>query len=246
MIISNKSYLRNPPVTIEQEDIAILDAIRFSLDICELSFDRLKANLSLLTEKKNPAHKDFPQIFSDIWSIINNSVIFYKISSREFNLSNNEPYFTEILKAKSLRDSNQHIDERLSQVLKNNDYPVYGSLSWEKHYLENDNIIFSAIYSGSFTNRSDVELTIKDSESIEEELDDVIQQIKFSSVARKGKKPNFYFENQKISINKLISDLKLWADHFDKQMEEQMKDFDTTERHKSDFIIKLGAKKISV
>lgn len=244
MILSNNSYLRNPPVIIEPKQVVIFDSIRFSLDICVISYNRLKSNLSLLTDKVKISQRDYPEIFLDVWSLINNSVIFYKVSSREFNLKNEEPYFQEILKAKSLRDSNQHIDERLSQVLKTENYPIYGSLSWKKRYSENGEIKVSTIYSGLFTHRNKVSMTLTN--SVEDELDEFIQQIEFTGIARKGIRPDFYFEEQKISINKLVQDLKWWTNHFDQQLENQLKNFDLTKRHQSDLIIQLLGQEIKI
>lgn len=244
MILSDNSYLRNPPVIIEPKQIVIFDSIRFSLDICAISYNRLKSNLSLLTDKVKISQRNYPEIFLDVWSLINNSVIFYKISSKEFNLKNEEPYFQEILKAKSLRDSNQHIDERLSQVLKTENYPIYGSLSWKKRYSESDEIKVSTIYSGLFTHRNKVSMTLTN--SVEDELDEFIQQIEFTGIARKGIRTDFYFEEQKISINKLVQDLKWWTNHFDRQLENQLKKFDLTKRHQSDLIIQLLGQEIKI
>ncbi|MBL1232112.1 MAG: hypothetical protein COA31_005300 [Flavobacteriales bacterium] len=198
----------------------------------------------MLTDKVKISQRDYPEIFLDVWSLINNSVIFYKVSSREFNLKNEEPYFQEILKAKSLRDSNQHIDERLSQVLKTENYPIYGSLSWKKRYSENGEIKVSTIYSGLFTHRNKVSMTLTN--SVEDELDEFIQQIEFTGIARKGIRPDFYFEEQKISINKLVQDLKWWTNHFDQQLENQLKNFDLTKRHQSDLIIQLLGQEIKI
>lgn len=242
MILSDKSYLRNPPVVIDPKQVVIFDSIRYSLDICDISYNRLRSNLDLLTEKGKISQKDFPEIFLDVWSLINNAVIFYKISVREFKLKNDEPYFQEFLKAKFLRDSNQHIDERLFQVLKTENYPIYGSLSWTKKYPENNDVKVSTIHSGLFTHRNKVSMTITN--SIEDEIDEFIQQIEFTGIARMGYKPEFYFEEQKLSINKLIQDLKWWTNHFDKQLESQLKNYNLTERHQSDLIIQLLGKRI--
>lgn len=82
MILSNNSYLRNPPVIIDPKQVVVFDSIRFSLDICDISYSRLKSNLSLLADKVKISQKDYPEIFLDVWSLISNSVIFYKISKK--------------------------------------------------------------------------------------------------------------------------------------------------------------------
>ncbi|MEM7550447.1 MAG: hypothetical protein AAF363_12265 [Bacteroidota bacterium] len=146
------------------------------------------------------------------------------------------------MKARTLRDSNQHIDERLSQILKTENYPIYGSLSWKKRYSENNTIKVSTIYSDFFTHRNKVSMTLTN--PIENELDKFIHQMEFTGIARKGIKPDFYFEKQNVSINKLVQDLKWWTNHFDRQLEDQLKNQEATKRHQSDLIIQLVGKLI--
>ena len=134
MILPQNSYLRNPPLILHSEQVVIFNAIRYSIDICEVSYDRLIKNISELTEKENIQPLDFPTIFSDVWSIINNSVLFIKIITEHFKIERNEPKLTELNKAINLRHSNQHITERISQILSTKDLPIYGYLSWTKTY----------------------------------------------------------------------------------------------------------------
>lgn len=79
---------------------------------------------------------------------------------------------------------------------------------------------------------------------IENELDKFIHQMEFTGIARKGIKPDFYFEKQNVSINKLVQDLKWWTNHFDRQLEDQLKNQEATKRHQSDLIIQLVGKLI--
>ena len=51
--------------------------------------------------------------------------MFGKIICREFGISKTEPKLSEIVKAFDFRNSNQHLEERISQVLSVDDLPVY-------------------------------------------------------------------------------------------------------------------------
>lgn len=237
MILSKNSFIRNPPAKIDPTEIVIFDAIRYSLDICDISYKRLLKNLYNLTDTNEISSTDFPEIFLDSWSIINSSVIFYKVISREFEISDKEDHFQEIIKAKHLRDSNQHLDERLQQVYKTSDYPIYGRLSWKKNYLPSNKFAVSVIYSGTFTNKPDISNLV--SNIIEPELNDTIQQIIFTGVARKGSNKSNYYEEDKVSINRIIMDLTRWANGFDRNIKHQLKESDLNERHQSDLLIEI-------
>lgn len=241
MILPMNSYIRNPPKILLPKQVVTFNAIRYSLDICQLSFQRLIKKLSEQTEKKEIEPIDFPEIFSDVWSIINNAQMFGKIICREFDISKTDPKLTEIIKAIGFRNSNQHFEERISQILSVEDLPIYGSLSWRKNYLETNEIILSTIYSGTFTNKSIVSIPISNKSQIENDM--VIQKIEFSNVVReKDKSGKWNFNECKISISRLLSDLKIIVDWLDKGVYEELAKRQDLEKHKSDLIFQLKIK----
>ncbi|WBX72942.1 hypothetical protein PG913_08510 [Tenacibaculum pacificus] len=243
MILPLNSHIRNPPTILLPKQVVSFNAIRYSLDICQLSHERLIKKLSEQTENKDIEPLDFPEIFSDVWSIVNNAQMFGKIICREFGISKTEPKLSEIIKAIDFRNSNQHFEERISQVLSVEDLPVYGFLSWRKNYLGTDEIILSTIYSGTFTNKSNVSMSI--SNETQTESNEIIQKIEFSNVVReKDKSGKWEFNERKISVSKLISDLKSWIDHFDEQINEQIDKMENLEKHTSDLIIQIKGKLI--
>lgn len=238
MILPLNSLIRNPPKILSPKQVISFNAIRYSLDICHISNERLINKLSNQTDKEIVEPLDFPEIFSDVWSIINNAQMFGKIIRQEFKINKNVPNLSEINKAIHFRDSNQHFEERISQVLSVKDLPVYGSLSWRKNYLESNEIVLSTIYSGTFTNKRKVSMLISNNSYIE--LNKTIQNIEFSNVIReKDKSGKWIFNEHKISISKLISDLKSWIDNLDKQANKQFEGGKNLERHTSDLIIQF-------
>jgi len=237
MILPINSYLRHPPVEISPNQILLFNAIRYSADICEISFSRLLQTLSQLTENNDIKNFDFPVAFLDIWSVINNSVIFKKILCREFKLTGNEKHFEEINKAVKLRDSNQHIDERLLDGFPGTDYPIYGSLSWIKYYNSYTNFIRTTLFSGSFTQKENINTTLSNKEDIEYDL--IIQKIQFTGIIREGKKGNYSYREESILISKIITEMIWWISELDKNLEEMNKTATFTSSHRSDFFMQI-------
>jgi len=241
MILPIYSYIRNPPKNLLPKQVVAFNAIRYCIDICHVSNERLIKNLSELSEKGNPEPLDFPTIFLDVWSIINNAQMFGKIICQEFKIKRDESKLSEINKSKDFRDSNQHLEERISQVLSEKDLPIYGLLSWRKNYPKSNEVIISTIYSGTFTNKGKVRMEI--SNKSQQESDEIIQKIEFRNVIReKNEGGNWVFNEHKISISKVISDLKDWVNHFDKQINDQYEKNGNSEKHISDLIIQMMGK----
>lgn len=137
MILSDNSLIKNPSVIFNKELVVTLNAIRYSVEICELSYLRLIGLLSRITDKKNNSVQDyeFSEIYLEAWSIINNSVVLRKVLNAHFEIDLNAPVLDEINKAIHLRDSYQHIDERIKQVLAEKDFPVFGALIYSSVIL---------------------------------------------------------------------------------------------------------------
>lgn len=239
MILPANSYIRNPPLRLLPKQVATFNAIRYSLDICDISYNRLMLNLSDLSENGKISSQTFPFIFSDIWSIINNGVIFKKILQTEFNLNSDEPFFQELNKCKNLRDSNQHIDERLSQILSVEDLPIYGSLSWMKFYPNSNEVILSSIYSGTVTNKKIASVKISNQNNDEIEINEEIQRLEFTSIVREKENGKFVFPEKSILINQVIVELKWWIEHMESEIQNVFRDVENIENHTSDFIVQM-------
>jgi len=232
MILPENSYLRKPPKKLNPEQVIIFNAIRYSVDICEISYNRLIKNLSELTEKKEIKHFDFPNIFMDVWSIINHSVVFKKIICKHFEIKENDPKLFEINKAKDIRDSGQHIYQRISE-LQSKQLPIYGYLTWTKTYPNTNEAKISCIYSGTFTNNGKVKMLL--SNQPEKNQNTEIQKLEFTGIIREKNKKDHRIE--KILINNIINDLSDLVCLFDKQAIEQLSNYSIT--HENDFIIKI-------
>ena len=237
MLLPENSYLRNPPSIISPKQVLTFNALRYSIDICEISKNRLAEKLYKINGANPIEPFDFPSIFLDVWSIINHSVIFKKIIVREFNIDENEPNLEEINKAKNLRDSNQHIDERISEPLFSNDLPAYGLISWRRKGINENLIDVSTIYSGTFTSKREIKMTIRNPD-FETDFENA-HMIEFTSIIREKENGKWVFKEQNILIDKIIYDLSCYVELFDNQINEQLGKYKNIEIHKSDLIVQM-------
>jgi len=139
MIIDNNSHFRFPPKKLKPEQVIVFNAITYSVDICEITYDRLYSELIKFCENPDSQNENYPKIFADVWTIISNATIFMNLIVRYFDLKDDEEMLSEFKKAKKLRNSYQHIDERISEVFTLNDLPLYGSLSWVRNIPDSEN-----------------------------------------------------------------------------------------------------------
>lgn len=238
MIINPNSFFRRPSTKIQPEQIIVINAIRYSVDACDMAFDRLEKKLF---EFQVQYHYDnyIALIFSDVWTIINNGAILKKIICNNFSISNNDPIFGILSRLKGLRDTNQHLEERVLQII---DYPelppVYGSISWYAKKKENDfEGILTTIYSGTIFRNIQAEME----NPVGKKNPKIVNDIKFEGIERVGKND---FVKSTIYINHVIDDLKTMIQNFEIQLENQFKDIDTNERHVSDLIVQFKIKEI--
>jgi hypothetical protein len=220
------------------KQVLVFNGIRYSIDICDFAFDRLVENLykiSFPQEKLIPA---FPLVFSDVWTLINNATIFYKIVTGLFGIDKNDPIFDKINGIEFLRNSHQHIDERIDEILLEKELPIYGSLSWYAQ-MEPDSTDgkIITIESGTITHRQSIKSNTVNPAG--RTNDKKINDIDFSMVV----KINKVYEVKTIKVNELMTDLGLIVKHFEGQLSDQLKEFEPMDRHINDLIITMTTKR---
>lgn len=238
MTISQTSYLRTPPTTLTPKKVLIFNGIRYSIDICDFAFDRLTDNLYEFSFPQDKLIPAFPLVFSDVWTIINNATIFYNIATRLLEIDKDDPIFEKIKGIEFLRHSQQHIDERIDEVLIEKELPIYGSLSWYAQ-IESDSMDgkIITIDSGTITHKESIKSSAVN--PVGKTNDKRINEIKFSMVVKIDKQ----YEVKTVKINELMTDLGLIINHFEGQLVDQLKEHEPMERHKNDLIITLTTKR---
>lgn len=237
MIIDRESYFRFPPKNLKPEQVIVFNAITFSIDICELTFQRLNVELIEFSKLPKSENENYPRIFADVWTIISNATIFLNLITRYFDVNQNEVVLNELNKAKRLRNSYQHIDERITEILTLNDLPIYGALSWVRNVPNSNKMQQFILYSGVFTNHKE-SIGGQISTPRKEEKTNEIDGILFESITKSGKNK---FPKILISINKLMLDINNLIDHFEKQLTEQLSINDKIKRHNTNIFFQLNS-----
>lgn len=240
MIIENDSFFKNPPTQFNPELVVVMNAIRYSVEICEISYIRLTGAMSKITDAKDESVRDyeFPSIFSDAWSIINNAVIFKNIIFEHFEIPKDHILFKELNKAVDLRHTNQHIDQRIAEILAKKDFPVFGTLTWLKTEPKFNKATICTLYSGSFTNKVIPRVTI--SNARDDNDSNPIQKIELSAIIRERTTKNEYkFYESKIHLSKIMYDIHDIINTIEKDMVIEFSEIRHSEKHLSDLIIRL-------
>lgn len=236
MIISKDSFFRYPPTSLHPKQVIIFNAITYSVDICEITYKRLMKELVGFSDDPKSDNENYPSIFADVWTIISNSTIFFNLVNSHFSLETDLNIFSELKKCKQLRNSYQHIDERISEVITLNELPLYGSLSWTRNILGTQKFQKFALYSGAFTNNNNG-ISLKVSNSEVEFGCSEIADINFESIIKINKNE---YPTVEISIKKIMSDLTILIENFENEIETQLKNFDVSNRHKTNPFVQMN------
>jgi len=229
MIIPQNSYIRHLSEVVNPRQILVFDGIRYSIDICDLAYERLCSNLHKFTYTNDKTSPSFPLIFSDICTIINNAYLFFQLLIKHFKLKKEDSFFKEISKIEYFRHTIQHLEDRIDEFLFDNNLPIFGILSWYAKInpasLEGKII---TVYSGTFTSKEEVKVDIVN--PIGKKNNKIINDIEYTLVVRIDNK----FETKKIKINELILNLSLIIEYIEKQLNEQFKNFESRIKHSCD------------
>lgn len=237
MLLSENSQIRKPPKKLFPGQVVVFDAIRYSLDICDISFKRLKTNLYEMGLQEGEIGSSFPDVFGDVWTIIQHLTIFQKLIKTHFKIPLSDPLYNCLRDVIHLRNTHQHIDERITEVFTKKDLPIYGTLSWytQKEMNTNDGFI-SILYSGSITHQKVI--TFKPVNPVGKQKADLVSQIEFTGIGRK----ETGYQEITITIDELMMNVSGIVAFFEAQMDEQTKGEDLGDRHTTDFgmWLKLG------
>lgn len=241
MMISKESYLRFPPIDLEKRQTLVFNAITYNVDICNISYRRLYNELINFNQNPKSTGDNFPKIFADILSIIEYATKFLNIIEKYIDIASESSILNELKKAKKMRNTSQHLDERIDEILLSSELPLYGSLSWIRN-IPNSNkyqqyILYSGVFTANLSKRIEGKLVSTKIES-KDEIGDII----FEFIIKRRKDD---FLKTTISIKKLISDIQFIIDSFNEQLDSQIKMFRNgkkaeVERHKTNLFVQLN------
>ncbi|RXR17348.1 hypothetical protein EQG63_11205 [Flavobacterium amnicola] len=239
MIISKDSYLRRPPKKLNAKQASTFNAITYSVDICNISYERLHLNLLNIEENLKTKKYIYSEFFLDAWSIINSSTVFLNLITRHFKEIDNSDLI-EIKKAKKIRNTNQHLDERVEEVFMLKNLPIYGSLSWRHNLSSPDECNLILLSAGIFTHHDTFDTYLSPGISSGKEIENIM----LRSVERKKND----FEDLSVCLDKLIEELKVFVLKLEAIFTEQIEREEGTndvERHGSNIFILFPRVKVT-
>jgi len=232
------SILSSIPTKLNRKDVFILEGIRYAFNIIQLSYDTLFEELTIIskmekTEKINSQH--YYSIFKEAWAIIDFSWklrnLIIQIDSpdsaaqKEFNEESgqvlNMDFFSKI---RDFRNTFQHLDERIGEVIVQENDSVWGNISWI-YVIDRQTIHSCLLYPGHPRTSSDI---INPGGL---RIDSPVCHITLTSINRK---------RDKLKIN--ISDFMIELDEFMKKLEsillKQFRNMDYSKRLAQDMIFR--------
>ncbi len=232
MILDSGSILRFLPINIVKRQFQIFDSLRFSLDIIDNNWIRLNKQLISYSTQKNNTVRNLPQLYSDVWSIIDNVQRFILLHS-ELHIKGQENLTKDIRYVKEFRNTFQHLNERIDEVLIDLDIPIYGILYW--NYLNPRTQKVEAFITSSGISKYPLKFNY-DFQKLDNLTD--IDNIVFDTVIRRKSK----FQRESLNLSLLITELVKVVKVFDSDLEIrfselELRPVDWTKR--KDILIKL-------
>jgi hypothetical protein len=155
MIISKESPLRKIPVNLDTRQVFIFEGIRYCADMISLGFQILHNELVTVSAEEKLNDHSCTLIFKEAWGMIDTTHRLLKLMALCVD-SEEEGGDTEIVEnspadhyrflknsIRNARNTFQHLDERIDELLIPMNAPVWGNMSWLK--IENKDLIKSFV-----------------------------------------------------------------------------------------------------
>jgi hypothetical protein len=241
VILKSDSHFRKIPEIIPPKYAISIGTIRYVIDICDISYSRLKKSLLEIGKEFNPTQIRNAEVFSDAWCIVTNCTIFYEIvKNRElFNIGEDE-LSSEFKKAQYLRNTIQHIDQRITEILLESKYAVFGTLSWEQYDSSSNTLLKNLLYSGHSPNRKGINEKIPNvNYSIDKEIGKIVL-----SLVSKPKRNVEKYEPVVLDIDLLMNELQVQVHSFEDQLDYILKNSEVNGFYESDILIQMSGYKV--
>ncbi len=216
MINKENSPLYYLPAELIRKDLFILDSLRFTIELISQNYSLLENELKDISNNHASRNKNLIPIFNYSWSIIDNLQRFVKLY-KLLPTNNNHALIKELSKVTPLRNTFQHMDERIDECLLEYDMPFYGTISWEIN-LGRENFLhqFYAI-SGLYVPIKHKQFKVEKRTVPINEL----QKITLQTFIRKGRKPNVTYKKREIDLSEMYIELKSIIQKFELNLKEQ-------------------------
>jgi hypothetical protein len=240
LYISKNSFLRFPPKNLLPRTVLDFATITYFTDISNIRYESLIKKLVDFSNNPESNNFNFPAIYSDVWEIISSVSTLRNLILKRFEFEDKHPHLLEFNKAKLLRNTNQHLEDRIIEILEKEDASLFGTLSWTRNLPNTNKIQSFMLYSGVFTkNLNEISGTMPPVPNISSIAR--IEEIFFETLITHNRKD---FEPLKLSIVKLMEDLKIIVDSFEIQIEKQLKVESINGRHNTNLFTQMNLSRV--
>ena len=131
--VTSSSALRHVPLHVHSEDKVVLDGIRYSLEIADRAYRRLRETLWRVSSDKKSDHVEhYVDLVSDAWIVVdslNRLHVLCGLNCTYLDHNYCREYATALKSVVKLRNSNQHIGGRLEKIVADKE-SAWGAISW--------------------------------------------------------------------------------------------------------------------
>jgi hypothetical protein len=162
MIIEEHSPLRRLPLELNRPQVMFLDAIRYSVEMADLAYERLSNTLFKIAQKTDAQDgkfsRDSVSAIQDAWSIVDSIHRLRCLLERMPNFKQKSPgfqsFFRQTKDVEELRNVVQHLDTEIPKLIGLN-ISAWGVLTWGtvihpgKYIIRSCAIIPGTVYPGA-------------------------------------------------------------------------------------------------
>ena len=225
MLISKDSPFRKLPEALDKRQLFYFEGIRYAVNMVSIAYTRLQESLYEMSHNEN-YEKEFSSILLDAWSILDSVSRFNKLVEN-FPVENSQTCLKKLKEVTAFRNTFQHLHERIDERMIDNNYPVWGILSWLTVRKIGDANVFSCMaISGSIRKSSPQVLN-----PAGRAMKTTVSSITLESLKNRKKKPII-----RICISEIVDELEKAVRELEEQMRKQFKDLP---HHGADLLLKL-------
>jgi|GEM_PF-6138311 len=132
-LISSSSALRHIPLHVDSEDKVVLDGIRYSLEIADRAYRRLRETLWKVSSDRKSDHVErYVDIISDAWMVVDSLNRLHTLCDSDCIYLDHDycrNYADALKPVVILRNANQHIKGRLGKIVADKE-SAWGAIAW--------------------------------------------------------------------------------------------------------------------
>ena len=132
-LITSSSALRRVPIAVADDDKVVLDGIRYSLEIADRAYKRLRNTLWEISQDPEAEHVElYVDVVSDAWTVVDSLNRLREMCESGSSFLEHDFYrsYAQTLKqVVLLRNSHQHMKGRLEKIVAEKE-SAWGAISW--------------------------------------------------------------------------------------------------------------------